>query len=125
MEEVQLNAITLKVTQLSSWESFLADVLDLEVMATDQGLLAKFPFMDLYLEEGEGSVFSLDIVLPQNFKEAIYSRWSFFQYRAETDIQCEVSERGFCFQLDKRVFLSVNFSLHHSCELSTPSVRNY
>ena len=128
MDEVRLKKICLKVSDPAVWESFLSDVLDLPVAPTAVGLEVENQGICFELQSGAAAAVEWEFTLGQNLREIILSRWSFYQYRADTGVSLTLATDRLSFQIDAQSKVVVCFESLHTCALSKPessAVRNF
>lgn len=119
MDEIVLKKIRFTVRDLSLWESFLSDVLDLSVAPTGRGLEVKLGNMIFEMIQGSSSPIEWEFNWGPCERDVLLSRWSFYQYRGADSIRLKVVEDKLLFEIDAMSRIIVNFTPLHGREMST------
>jgi hypothetical protein len=119
MDEIVLKKIRFTVNDLSLWESFLTDVLDLSIAPTSDGLEVKLKSLSFELVSGESSPIEWEFNWGSSEREVLLSRWSFYQYRGPDSIRLKVVEDKLLFEIDAMSRIIVHFDSVHGREKST------
>ena len=128
MDEIVLNRIKFTVSDLSLWESFLTDVLDLSVAPTPHGLVVKIGALNFELVQGDSAPLEWEFQWASSERDVMLSRWSFYQYRGSDSIRLNVVEDKFLFEIDTMSRIAVHFEPTQRRELPYPTnsvVRNF
>lgn len=121
MDEIVLKKIKFTVSDLSLWESFLTDVLDLNVAPTDDGLEVKFKSLSFELVPGESAPLEWEFNWGSSEREILLSRWSFYQYRGADSVRLKAEKETLHFEIDALSQIVVHFGTVHGREKTNPT----
>jgi diadenosine tetraphosphatase ApaH/serine/threonine PP2A family protein phosphatase len=125
MEETTLKKVHLKTNALLTLERFLVDVLDLEVLALPNAIVVVISGTQWHFSAGEPAVVQFEIDLADYLIEDILSRWTFFHFRYDEDIELVQNEKELIFQFHNGLQWTLTPRSAPIAKLSEFSVRNY